>query len=134
MENIEDEEGGWEIVVATGGRALHLTLPSDLREDQRGYITDHLPRSAKLQRSSIRAAVGATEANINDTRLDTFKTLTEQVCEKRLELFELTRKVSTLKEEHQRLEFTLEQRRKSARSLASAFEELASAFSTKKGK
>ena len=124
----DDEEEGWEIVVATGGRALHLSLPPNLREDQQSYIADHLPRTAKLQRSRIRTSTANPEMNLSDTRLDIFRSLTEQVTEKRLEHFELTKKVSALREEYQQLEYKIAERKKHATGLGAAIEDLMAVF------
>lgn len=124
-----DEEtgsGGWAIVVGTGGRPIRCPLPADLSNQQRAWITDHLPAKAKLARTTDR--VEAPPRNDDEPRLDALRTLTQQVCEKKIELIELERALSVLKLELQQINYQIEERRKHARSFAGTVTDLFTAF------
>lgn len=131
-EDGDDEAGGfgWAIVIGTGGRPIRCPLPPDLSDRQWTWISERLPAKAKLSRIGDR--VEAPSRNDDEPRLDALRTLTQQVCEKKIELIELERATSTLKLELQQINYQIEERRKHARSFAGTFSDLWSAFEKNK--
>ena len=122
-----DDEGGWCITIGTGGRPIRCPLPPDLTEHQRLYISERLPTKAKLMRSAEH--FNATTLKPDDSeRIDVLRTVTQEVCEKKIELLELERETSRLRLELQQLNHNLDERKKHAKSLAGALQDLFSGF------
>ena len=122
----DDEAGGsgWEIIVGTGGRPIRCPLPPDLSDKQWTWISGHLPNKARLARTGP----SPEPSRHDEPRLDLLRTLTQQVCEKKIELLEMERATSTLRIELQQLNHLIEERRKHAKSFAGTFTDLWSAF------
>jgi hypothetical protein len=76
--------------------------------------------------------VEAPPRSDDEPRLDALRNLTQQVCEKKIELIELERATSALKLELQQINYQIDERRKHARSFAGTFTDLMSAFDRSK--
>lgn len=129
----DNEEEWWCISVTTKGRPIHCPIPPDLSTEQRRWIADRLPRSAKVTRPGERGGekLGEGPGPAVDSQIDALRTTASQVTEKKLELLELQNKVDVLKLERQKLELEVQTIRGHTKSFASVFGELVSAVESK---
>jgi len=113
----------------TGGRPLRCPLPPDISEGQIRWLVERLPTKIKLQRSTEHSEPSVSaRGEDSEARLDSLRTLTQQVCEKKIELIELERETSARRLELQQLNFQIDERRKHARSFAGTLGDLMTAF------
>jgi hypothetical protein len=123
-------EGHWRIAHSTPGRAVSIPLPESITEEQIEWLRANIPRAYRIVRPHEQIG-NVPRGEDTDNQLESLRSLTAQITEKKIELLRAEQQLADLKLEAEKTRLILEERKKHAKSFAGALTDVMESLGTK---